>query len=82
MLSQELISRINRDLAIELDIDEDNITPNADVRQTLNLDSIRALQIIIVVKRHCDIIIMPRQIPRITTFQSLYDFIEEKMQKA
>ena len=82
MLPSELINRINKDLAIELDIEESNIAPNADVRQTLKLDSMRALQIIIVVKRHCDIIIMPRQIPRITTFQSLYDFIEEKMQKA
>ncbi len=82
MLQSDLISQINQDLALELDMEEVTITPDADVWETLHLDSMRALQIIIVVKRNCGIIIQPRHLQRITTFQSLYDFIEEKMQEA
>lgn len=82
MLSKELIQRINSDLTEEFDVPEATITPEADVRQTLNLDSMRALQVIIVVKRQCGIIIPPRHIPRFTTFQSLYDYINEKMQQS
>lgn len=82
MLSKELIERINCDLAEEFSITQEVITPDADVRQTLNLDSMRALQIVIIVKRHCGIIIPPRHIPRFTTFQALYDYIGEKMHQS
>jgi len=82
MLPNELIERINSDLAEEFNVPIEEIIPKADVRQTLNLDSMRALQVIIVVKRHCGIIIPPRHIPRFTTFQALYDYIDEKMQQS
>lgn len=82
MLPKEIIQCINNDLAEEFSITQEVITPDADVRQTLNLDSMRALQIVIIVKRHCGIIIPPRHIPRFTTFQTLYDYIDEKMQQS
>lgn len=82
MLPKEIIQRINSDLAEEFDVPEVTIMPEADVRQTLNLDSMRALQVIIVAKRQCGIIIPPRHIPRFTTFQTLYDYIEEKMHQS
>ena len=81
MLPKELIHRIVQDLSEEFCVPTEEMTPEADVRQTLNLDSMRALQIVIIVKRHCGIIIPPRHIPRFTTFQTLYDYIDEKMQQ-
>lgn len=78
MTKQEIIEKINADIAEEFEIPVESITLDADIRETLKYDSMRALQIVIIVKRHAGIIIPPRHIPRLTTFRTLYDYIEEK----
>ena len=78
MTQRETIEKINEDIAEEFEIPVKSITLDADIRETLKYDSMRALQIIIIVKRHTGVIIPPRQIPRFTTFRTLYEFIEEK----
>ena len=81
MTKQEIIEKINEDIAEEFEISVESITPDADIRETLKYDSMRALQIVIIVKRHTGIIIPPRHIPRFTKFQTLYDYITAKEQK-
>lgn len=80
MTKQEIIDKINNDIAEEFETPVELITPDADIRETLKYDSMRALQIVIIVKRHTGIIIPPRHIPRFTTFQTLYEYITTKEQ--
>lgn len=79
MTKQEIIDKINNDIAEEYEVPINAITPDAEIWQTLQLDSMRALQIIIIVKRLFGILIPPRHLPRLTTFQTLYDYIWEKI---
>lgn len=81
MTQRETIEKINRDIAEEFEIPVESITSDADIRETLKYDSMRALQIVIIVKRHTGVIIPPRHIPRFTTFQTLYEYITTKEQK-
>lgn len=81
MTQQEIIEKINADIAEEFEISVESITPEADIRETLKYDSMRALQIVIIVKRHTGVLIPPRHIPRFTTFQTLYEYITNKEQK-
>lgn len=78
MTKQEIIEKINETLAAEFEIPIEAITPGADIRQTLDLDSMRVMQIIIIVKQKSGVLIPPRHLPRFTTFQTLYDYIEER----
>ena len=77
MVKQEYIEKINEALAEEFEIPVERISPEADIRATLDLDSLRAMQVIVIVKRHTGVIIYPRHFPRFTTFQTLYDYIRE-----
>lgn len=79
MIEREQIEKINEALAEEFEIPVDQITPEADIRTTLDLDSMKAMQVVVIVKRYTGIVIYPRQFPRFTTFQTLYDYIAEKM---
>ena len=69
--------QLNIAIANEYEVPVEAIQPDADIRTTLDLDSMRAMSIIVLVKRNCGIMINPRHLPRFTTFQSLYDYIEE-----
>lgn len=79
MTRQEIIQQINSAIVEEYEVSFEDITPDAEVWQTLQLDSLRALQIIIIVKQLFGILIPPRHLPRLTTFQTLYDYIWEKI---
>lgn len=70
--------QLNIAIAEEYEVPIENIQPQADIRQTLDLDSMRAMSMIVIVKRTCGIIIPPRHLPRFTNFQSLYDYINDK----
>ena len=70
--------KLNIAIAEEYEVPVEKIQPQADIRQTLDLDSMRAMSMVVIVKRTCGIIIPPRHLPRFTNFQSLYDYINDK----
>lgn len=78
MTKQEIIEKINAAIAEDFEMPVESITPDADIRETLNLDSLKAMQVVVILKRHAGVVVYPRHFPRFTTFQTLYDFIEEQ----
>lgn len=70
--------KLNIAIAEEYEVPIEKIQPQADIRQTLDLDSMRAMSMVVIVKRTCGIIIPPRHLPRFTNYQSLYDYINDK----
>lgn len=73
---------LNNAIAEEYEVPLDMILPENDIRITLDLDSMRAMNLIVIVKRCTGILITPRIFPRFTTFQSLYDYIDEQRAKS
>lgn len=70
---------LNKTIATEYSVAVEDIKPENNIRQTLKLDSMRAMTLILIVKQQTGVMISPRHLPGITTFQSLYDYIEAKM---
>lgn len=66
---------LNKAIAEEYEVSVDVIQPDADIRTTLDLDSMRAMSMIVLVKRHCGVLLQPRILPRFTTFASLYQYV-------
>lgn len=81
MTNQEIIKKINKSLSDTFEIPIESITPDADIRQTLDLDSMRALELVVMARKQFGIEMTPRQMPYMVTFDDLYEFILQNQKK-
>lgn len=76
MTKQQIIQTTNAILARHFEIDASAITSDGIIWQTLDLDSLRAMELIVVAKKQFGIVIPPRQLPSLVTFEDLYDYLD------
>ena len=74
---EEIIAQVNSLLAEEFEIEESEFAPDANLKETLNLDSINLVDLIALVQFNYKITIPVEDLKKIQTFNSLYDYIEE-----
>ena len=79
MERQELIGKINSALADEFEIEESVITPDAPIKETLELDSLSLVDLVALIESNFGIKIEGTQVSSIKTFESLYDFVYERL---
>lgn len=72
---QEIIEDINPKIAKEFEIEETIITPEANIFETLELDSISLIDLVSLVHVNYGIKIPKEDIPKIKTFGDLYDYL-------
>lgn len=72
---QEIIEDINPKIAEEFDIEESAITPEANIFETLELDSISLIDLVSLVHVNYGIKIPKEDIPQIKTFGDIYDYV-------
>ena len=77
----QIIAEINAQLADIFEIDESVITPEANIVEALELDSISLVDIVSIVHQDYGIMISKEDLSQIITFNNLYDYIETR-QKA
>jgi acyl carrier protein len=76
---EETIVAINRFLVDEFEVDPKAILPGADLRETLQLDSLDYVDLVVVIENNFGIKINPPDFATILTFQHFYDYIFQKM---
>ena len=74
---EEIIAQINSLLAEEFEIEESEFAPDANLKETLNLDSINLVDLIALVQFTYKITIPVEELKQIQTFNNLYDYIEQ-----
>ena len=74
---EEIIAQVNSLLAEEFEIEESEFAPEANLKETLNLDSINLVDLIALVQFHYKITIPVEDLKKIQTFTDLYDYIEQ-----
>ena len=79
MEKQELIEKINSALADEFEVEESIITPDAPIKETLELDSLSLVDLVALIESNFGIKIEGTQVSSIKTFESLYDFVYERL---
>lgn len=79
MERQELIGKINSALADEFEVEESVITPDAPIKETLELDSLSLVDLVALIESNFGIKIESTQVSGIKTFESLYDFVYERL---
>ncbi len=79
MEKQDLISRINEAIAEEFEIEVTEITPDANIKETLMLHSLSLVDLVALIENSFNVKIKGTELTSILTFGSLYDFVYEKM---
>ena len=79
MEKQELIAKVNSVLAEEFEVDESLITPDANIKQTLDLDSLSLVDMVALIENEFGVKIQSNELTSIPTFQSLYDYLSERV---
>ena len=74
---EEIIAHVNSLLAEEFEIEESEFAPDANLKETLGLDSINMVDLIALVQYHYKVTIPVEDLKLIQTFTDLYDYIEQ-----
>jgi len=79
MEKNELIAKMNSVLANEFEVEESSITPEANIKETLQLDSLSLVDMIALVEEEFGVEIKGQSVAQVKTFQNLYDFVFDKL---
>lgn len=77
MTREEIIKQINAAMADEFEVSEDVMQPDANIKDSLNLDSLNLVDIVAMVQQYYHIDIPIPDLRQIHTFNDLYDYIEQ-----
>ena len=74
-----IIEKINDFLIDEFEVDADTITPDANLKDTLGLDSLDYVDLVVAVESNFGVKLGEADFVGIATFQNFYDLIENKL---
>ena len=78
MEKNELIAKINETLAEEFEVEVSEIIPEANIKETLQLDSLSLVDMVALIESEFGVKIKGAEMLQVQTFQALYDFIAER----
>ena len=79
MTRQEIIDQVNNLLEEEFEVEQSEFAPDANLKETLSLDSINLVDLIALVQMTYKITIPVEDLKKIQTFNKLYDYIEQHL---
>lgn len=79
MSREEIIAQVNSVLAEEFEVEDSNFSPDANVKETLALDSLSLVDLVAIIQYTYKIKVPVSDLPKIKTFNDLYDYIENHL---
>lgn len=81
MTKQEVADIINGFLVDEFEVDATSITPDAPLKETLDLDSLDYVDLVVVIENNFGVKLTGDDFKSINTFDEFYNFIIDKVSK-
>ena len=78
MNKEQTISKINEFLVEEFEVAPEIITPEASLKETLELDSLDYVDLVVIIEGNFGIKVKQEDFISILTFQNLYDYVINK----
>jgi acyl carrier protein len=75
MTKEKTIAKVNFFLAEEFEVEENLITPDAVLKDTLNLDSLDYVDLVVIIESNFDFKVQHGDLHNVITFQDLYSYI-------
>jgi acyl carrier protein len=75
MTTATIIEKINHFLVEEFEVEPEKITPAANLKETLELDSLDYIDMVVVVESNFGFKVKPEDFTNIESFQDFYDYV-------
>lgn len=79
MKHEEIVARINEFLVEEFEVDAEKIVPDANLKETLGLDSLDYIDLVVVIESNFAFKVKPEDFINIVTFRNFYDYVNSKV---
>lgn len=79
MEKEEIVEKINYFLVEEFEVEPDLITPQGNLRETLQLDSLDYIDLVVVIETNFGFKVKAEDFNGISTFQDFYNYVINKL---
>tara|TARA_R100000750_G_scaffold57810_1_gene45060 strand:+ start:324 stop:572 length:249 start_codon:yes stop_codon:yes gene_type:complete len=79
MTKEVIIEKINDFLIDEFEVESDDISPEANLKNTLELDSLDFVDLVVAVESNFGVKLVGEDFVNVTTLQDFYNLIERKL---
>ena len=79
MTREEIIDQVKEVLAEEFEVEQDVMTDDANIKDTLELDSLSLVDLVAVIEHTFKVKIPAADLPTVKSFAQLYDYIESHL---
>jgi len=79
MNNEKIIQKINEFLAEEFEVDAGKITPAGNLKETLELDSLDYIDLVVVIEANFGFKVKPEDFVGILSFQDFYDYVARRV---
>lgn len=79
MTEADLIEKVNDLLVDEFEVERDTITPDAVLKDTLGLDSLDYVDLVVVIESNFGFKVKPEDFVGIVTFQDFYNYASKRI---
>ncbi|HET6244604.1 MAG: acyl carrier protein [Bacteroidetes bacterium] len=81
MEKKEIIEKINSFLVEEFEVEYEKISPEANLRETLELDSLDYIDLVVVIESNFGFKVQAEDFTGIQTFENFYDYVLSKVEQ-
>lgn len=74
-----MIDKLRASIAGEFELEEEQLAPEAPIKETLDLDSLSLVDLIALIEAQTGVKLKGVEVTHILTFEALYDFVYERM---
>lgn len=82
MSQEEIIERINAFMIEDFEVEEEAIKPDADLKSTLDLDSLDYIDLVVVIEQNFGFKVKPEDFQQMHTIQDFYDYVANRLEIA
>lgn len=75
MTNTEIIAKINSFLAEEFEVEESKLVPSANLKDTLGLDSLDYIDLVVVIESNFAFKVKPEDFTGIVTLEDFYNYV-------
>jgi acyl carrier protein len=79
MDTKEIVETINHFLVEEFEVAPEKIRPEANLRETLELDSLDYIDLVVIIESNFGFKVKPEDFVSIVTFQNFYDYVAVRL---
>ena len=79
MTRQEIEEKVKAFFLDDLEIEEENIFPDARLKEDIGIDSVDYVDIVVIVEKNFGFKIKPQEMTTVKTLSQFYDYIESKV---